>query len=358
MTWGSIFSREPAPLLGLDVSAHSVKLVEFSRRRSGRLVLEHCAMQGLEPGWITDGQIHGFDEVAQAVRKVQQKTGTKTCDVAMALPASAVITQTLVLPAGLSSRELQIQVENEASHYIPFPLDEVCLDFREIGPCAHAPEEVDVLMVASRKDMVSDRQGLAEAAGLRAVVMDVASLASRLAAGRTVEHLAGSEEGPLVALFEVGAQTTGLQVLRSGTVLFERQQPLGGAQLTQMIGQAFGFSLEESEARKRSGDLPPDYRDRVLLPFIDTLTQEMARSLQFFFTSTAFNQVDHILLAGGSAVLPGLGDALTRHTGTVCKVINPFGDVELGPGLAINRTIQEAPAYLTATGLALRRFYR
>lgn len=356
MTWESIFRREPAPLLGLDVSAFSVKLVEFSRRRSGRLVLEHCAMQALEPGWITNGHIEAFDEVVDAIRKVQQKSGSKTSDAAMALPASAVITKTLVLPAGLSSKALQIHVENEASQYIPFPLDEVCLDFREIGPSVQSPGEVQVLMAASRKEMVSDRQGLAEAAGLRAIVVDVASLACRRAAGRTVERLGDGESEPLVALFEVGAQFTSLQILHNDDVLFESQQPLAGAQLTQMIGHAFGLSPEESESRKRSADLPPEYPTLVLLPFVESLAQEMNRALALFFTSTPFNRVDHVLLAGGSAVLPGLDDAVTRHTGTACKVLNPFDDVELGPGLAIHRTVQEAPAYLTATGLALRRF--
>jgi type IV pilus assembly protein PilM len=162
----------------------------------------------------------------------------------------------------------------------------------------------------------------------------------------------------LVALFEVGAQATGLQVIRQDTVLFESQQPLGGHQLTQMIGAAFGLSQEEAESRKRSGDLPPDYQDTVLNPFVERLALEMARSLRIFFTSTAFDRVDHVLLAGGSAVLPGLESAVRRHTGTACQLVNPFHGVELGARLAIHRMVQEAPAYLTATGLALRRFFR
>ncbi|MBW8315209.1 MAG: pilus assembly protein PilM, partial [Hydrogenophaga sp.] len=168
---GSFFSRDPAPLLGIDVSSSSVKLVELSRNRSGDLVLERCAIEPLERGWITDGNIEKFDEVAEAVRRVVRKSGSKTKNVAMALPASAVITKKIVLPGGLSEKELEAQVESEANQYIPFSLDEVSLDFCVVGPSANSVGDAEVLIAASRKEKVSDRQGLAEAAGLKPVIM-------------------------------------------------------------------------------------------------------------------------------------------------------------------------------------------
>ena len=158
---GSLFSRHPAPMLGLDVSSSSVKLVELSRGSSGQFTLERCAMEPLERGWITDGNIEKFDEVAEAVRRAVKKCGTRTKNVAMALPPSAVITKKIVLPGGLSEQELEVQVESEANQYIPFSLDEVSLDFCVIGPSASSAGDVDVLIAASRKDKVQDRTGLA-----------------------------------------------------------------------------------------------------------------------------------------------------------------------------------------------------
>ena len=179
---GSIFSRQPAPLLGLDVSSSSVKLVELGRDQRGELVLERCAIEPLEQGWINDGAIEKFDEVADALRRVVKKSGTRTRQVAMALPPSAVITKKIFLPSGLYDAELEVQVEAEANQYIPFSLDEVSLDFCVIGPSANSSGDVEVMIAASRREKVQDRQGLAEAAGLKPVILDVESYASRLAA--------------------------------------------------------------------------------------------------------------------------------------------------------------------------------
>jgi len=345
-------------LLGIDVSSSSVKLVELSRNRSGELVLERCAIEPLERGWITDGNIEKFDEVAEAVRRVVRKSGSKTKNVAMALPTSAVITKKIVLPGGLTDKELEAQVESEANQYIPFSLDEVSLDFCVIGPSASSVGDVEVLIAASRKEKVSDRQGLAEAAGLKPVVMDVESYASRMAASRVIETLPNQGLDSLVALFEVGALTTSLQVMRNDDVLYERDQAFGGAQLTQLIVRQYGFSADEAEAKKRSGDLPEDYKTAVLGPFIDSMAQEVGRALQFFFTSTPHNRVDHILLAGGSAALPGLTEAVTQQTSFACMVINPFDAMEMGSAVQARKIAREAPSYLTSTGLALRRFHQ
>jgi type IV pilus assembly protein PilM len=355
---GSLFSRESAPLLGIDVSSSSVKLVELGRNRSGDLVLEHCAMEPLERGWISDGNIEKFDEVAEAVRRVVRKSGSKTKNVALALPASAVITKKIMLPVGLSDKELEAQVESEANQYIPFSLDEVSLDFCVIGPSPHSVGDAEVLIAASRKEKVSDRQGMAEAAGLKPVIMDVETYASRMAASRVIETLPHQGVDSLVALFEVGALTTSMQVMRNDDVLYERDQAFGGSQLTQMIVRHYGFATDEAESKKRSGDLPEDYRTAVLAPFLENMAHEVSRALQFFFTSTPHNRVDHILLAGGSAGLPGLVEAVTHHTSFACMVINPFDGMDVASSVQARKIAREAPSYLTATGLALRRFHQ
>lgn len=354
----SLFSREPAPLLGVDVSTSSVKVVELSRNRAGRLVLERCAMEPLERGWISDGNIEKFDEVADALRRVVRKSGSKTKNSAFSLPASAVITKKIVLPSGLSEADLEIQVESEANQYIPFSLDEVSLDFCVMGPSEASQGDVDVLIAASRKEKVIDRMGLAEAAGLKAVIVDIEPYASRMACARLVEQLPGKGKDSIVALFEIGALSTSMQVMCNGDVLYERDQAFGGSQLSQMIASQYGFSMDEAESKKRTGHLPEDYPQAVLRPFTASVGQEMSRALQFFFTSTPHNRVDHILLAGGTAGVKGLTDEITNLTSFACMVANPFDDMDLGPSVRTTKLPREAPSYLTATGLALRRFFQ
>ena len=353
---GSLFNRQQPALLGIDISSSSVKLVELSRDKAGNLVLERCAIEPLERGWITDGNVEKFDEVAEAVRRVVKKSGTRTKHVAMALPASAVITKKIILPGGMSEAELELQVETEANQYIPFSLDEVSLDFCVVGPSATSSGDVEVLIAASRKEKVQDRQGLAEAAGLKPVVVDVESYASRLATSRLIESLPNKGLNTIVALFEVGGSTTSMQVLKNDEVLYERDQAFGGAQLTQLIVRQYGFSPEEAESKKRSGDLPEDYESGVLRPFVDSMAQEIGRALQFFFTSTPHNKVDYVMLAGGSSALPGLTGSVTQQTSFACMVANPFEGMEVGSNVREKKMRREASSYLTSCGLALRRF--
>ena len=186
--------------------------------------------------------------------------------------------------------------------------------------------------------------------------MDVESYASRLATSRLIANLPNKGVGSIVALFELGAITTSMQVIRNDEVLYDRDQAFGGAQWTQLIVRQYGFSLEEAESKKRSGELPDDYESSVLRPFVDSMVQEIARALQFFFTSTPHNKVDYVMLAGGSAALPGLTEAVTRHTTFTCTLVDPFQGMALGDSVRLKKMTREAPSYLTSCGLALRRF--
>ncbi|WP_369796168.1 pilus assembly protein PilM [Aquabacterium sp. NJ1] len=343
-------------MIGLDISSSSVKLVELSQSASGEYILDRFASEPFEKGWIADGQIEKFDEVAEAVRKVVNKSGTRTKHAAMAMPQSAVITKKIMLPAGLREEEMEMQVEAEANQYIPFSLDEVSLDFCVVGPSPTSAGDVEVLIAASRKDRVQDRQGLAEAAGLKPAILDIESYASRLAMQRLIAALPGEGKDALVALFEIGAENTSLKVLRDDELLYDRDQAFGGAQLSQLISRQYGFSFEEAEQKKLSGDLPEDFQSTILGPFVDSLSQEIGRALQYFFTSTPHHKVHYVMLAGGTATLPGLKDRVTELTGFASMVVNPFEGMKLGSAVRESKLRREAPAYLTACGLAMRRF--
>lgn len=352
----SLLGQKQPPMIGLDVSSSSAKLVELQMSPDGVYTLERYASEPFGKGWVTDGQIEKLDEVVGAVKKVVAKSGTRARHVAMAMPQSAVITKKIVLPAGLTEDQLEVQVESEANQYIPFSLDEVSLDFCVLGPSASSLGDIDVMIAASRKDRVQDRQGLAEAAGLNAAILDIESHASRLAVSRVIAGLPKHGKDTLVALFEIGAESAGLKVLRDDELLYERDQAFGGSQLTQLISRQYGFSFEEAEQKKLSGDLPEDFGSAILAPFVDGAAQEIGRALQYFFTSTPHHKVRHVMLSGGTASLAGLKERVARLTGFHCIVVNPFVDMKLGSSIRESKLNREASSYLTACGLAMRRF--
>jgi type IV pilus assembly protein PilM len=145
-------------------------------------------------------------------------------------------------------------------------------------------------------------------------------------------------------------------VLQNGETIYEREQPFGGIQLTQDIVRAYGLSFEEAEARKKAGDLPDNYAGDLLAPFLENAALEVTRAIQFFFTSTPYTRIDQIYLAGGCALVPGLLDIIASRTKIESAVISPFKGMQLGPSVREQQLRNEAPAYLVACGLALRRF--
>jgi len=282
--------------------------------------------------------------------------GTNIKGLALALPSAAVITKKIVVPAGQMENELELQVETEANQYIPFALDEVNLDFQVIGPAPNSPDDVEVLIAASRKEKIEDRVAAAESAGLKAMVVDIESFAIQTAFELIERALPDNGKDQNIAIVDVGTTMMNLNVLRNGQSIYMREQPFGGNTLTQEIQRAFGMSPEEAEAAKRTGGLPDNYDVEVLAPFMDTLGLEVARALQFFFTSTQFNQVNHILLAGGCAAIPGIDEVVTRRTSVSSMVANPFANMALSSKIRPKNLATDAPSLMVACGLAMRRF--
>jgi type IV pilus assembly protein PilM len=350
------FSSKSPPLIGLDIGSSSVKIVELSQAIGGGLRLERYAIEPLPRGAVVDGNIDKIEVVAEAVKRAWRRAGCKIKSVSMALPASAVITKRIALPANLREEELEMQVESEANQYIPFALDEVSLDFQVLGPIPNAPDDVEVLIAASRKEKVEDRMAVAQAAGLKPIVVDVESYAMRSALERLIGQLPNGGEGLVIAVFYVGANTTSVTVMHDGEAIYEREQPFGGQQLTGDIARTYGIPAEEAELKKRSGDLPANYENEVLRPFIDAAATEITRALQFFFTSTPYTRVDQIMLSGGSAVLAGLPEALMERAQVPTSVISPFKGMEISSGVRDKQLRLDAPALLTPCGLAMRRF--
>ncbi len=340
----------------MDISSSSIKMVELVDAGKGAVRVEHYCIEPLAKDAVVDGNVANLEAVTDAVQRAWKRLGTRTKNVALALPAAAVITKKIVVAAGLREQELELQVETEANQYIPFALEEVNLDFQVVGPAPSSPEEVEVLIAASRKEKVEDRVAVAEAAGLKALVMDVDSYAVQTSFDLIKKQFQDDGKDQNVALVDIGANVTNITVLRNDQVVYTREQAFGGAQLTQDIMRQYGMSLEEAEQMKRAGGLPENYEAEVLRPFMESAALEIQRAMQFFFTSTPYNSVDHILLTGGSAVIPGLDEIVSTRTQVNTVIANPFSSMAISPRIQLKRLVTDAPSLMVACGLALRRF--
>ena len=351
-----LFTPKAPPLFGLDISSSSVKMLEIVDAGKGGFRVERYAIEPLARDAVVDGNINNLEALIDAVKRGYKRLGTRTRHVAMAVPTGAVITKKIVVNAALRESELEIQVETEANQYIPFALEEVNLDFQSIGPSPTSPDEQEVMIAATRKEKVEDRVAVAESAGLKPLVMDVESFAQQTALSIVVQSLPEAGKDKNIAIVDVGANVMNVSVLRNDQSVYTREQAFGGNQLTTDIVSRYGMSPEEAENAKRSGGLPDDFETEVLRPFMDNLSMEVQRALQFFFTSTSYNQVDHILLAGGSAVIPGLDEVVHTRTHVPAMVANPFAAMQTSPRVQLKRLMQDAPSLIVACGLAMRRF--
>jgi type IV pilus assembly protein PilM len=351
-----IFKPKAPPLFGLDISSSSVKMLEIVDAGKGAYRVERYAIEALPREAVVDGNINNLEAVTESVKRAHKRLGSRTKYVAMAVPSGAVITKKIQVAGTLREDELEVQVEGEANQYIPFALEEVNLDFQILGPAPNSPEEQEVLIAATRKEKVEDRVAVAESAGLKALVMDVESFAQQAALGLVVQSLPGGGKDMNVAVVDVGANVMNVSVLRNDQSVYTREQAFGGNQLTQDIISRYGMSPEEAENAKRSGGLPDDFEAEVLRPFMENLSMEVQRALQFFFTSTAYHSVDHILLAGGSAVIPGLEEVVNTRAQVPTSVANPFAAMQTSPRIQLKRLIADAPSLIVACGLAMRRF--
>ncbi len=354
--FATLLGRKNPPLIGLDISAFDIKLVELSAGSSKDYRLERYASEPLPKGAVQDGSIENIEQVAETIRKLLKRSNCSVKNVAVAMPASTVITKKIMLPGHLSEQALEVQVESEASQYIPFAMDEVALDFCVIGPAAGSGEDVEVMLAASRKEKVEDRVAVVEAAGLQAKVMDVESYAARATVSRLVDMQANNGRDQIYAVFQIGAKRTYIFIMLNGDVIYEREQQFGGGQLTQDIVRNYGMSQDEAELKKKIGDLPETYEMELLEPFLESAALEVTRAIQFFFTSTPYTRVDQIFLAGGCSVIPGLVEIIAERTKISTAVISPFKSMELAPSVNEKVLRADAPAYIVACGLALRRF--
>lgn len=352
----SIFGSKTRSLVGIDISSSAIKMVELAGSEKDGYRVERYVIEVLPKDAVSDGNIANLDLVAESIKRAWKRMSTSTKAAALALPTAAVITKKIILPAGQRDDLLELQVESEASQYIPFALEEVNLDFQVLGPLASSPDDIEVLIAASRKEKVEDRVAVVEAAGLKPVVMDVESYAMLAAFELIEKQLPEGAKNKIIALLDVGANAMNLTVFRNNEPLYVREQVFGGNQLTQDIARHYGMSFEEAEVAKRNNSLPDKFETELLRPYVENMALEVSRSLQFFFTSTAFSQVDLIVLAGGCAVILGADEVVASRTQISTIIANPFANMAISSRIMGKNLLADAPLLMVACGLALRRF--
>ncbi len=344
------------PMLGLDISTSSVKVIELSQTKAGYRV-DHYAAEPTPQDAITDKNIVDVDATGDAVRKAVKRAGSRTKEAVVAIGGAAVITKIIALPASLAGRELEEQVELQAEQYIPFPLEEVSYDFEVQGPSETDPDMVDILIAATRTENVEHRQAVLEAAGLTARVVDIESYALENACGLLTHQMPDQGLDKTIAVVDFGATTTTFSILHDRKVAYTRDQAFGGRQLTDEIMRTYGLSYEEAGKAKKEGGLPGNFEADVLEPFIDDMAQQINRSLQFFLSSTSeHDQLDQVIVCGGCAAIPGVDERIQERLEIPTVIGNPFGEMKLSSRARAQNVEKDAPALMIACGLALRSF--
>lgn len=343
-------------LVGLDISSSAVKLLELAQR-GDRYLVEAYAVEPLPIDAINDKQIAQPEVVAEAIKRAMQRAGTSTKNVAVAVAGSSVITKIIQMSAALSESDMEEQIKAEADQYIPYPIEDVNLDFQILGVSDKDAGSVDVLLAACRREQVDQRVSVAELAGLKPVVVDIEAYALESACQFLSHQMPADGVNKTVAVVDMGASTTSVLVLHNKETVYTRDQAFGGKQLTEDIMRHYGMSYEDAGKAKRTGNLPEGYESEVLAHFLSDMAQQIDRSFQFFFSASAsHSQIDQIILAGGCAHIPGVDRAIQDRLQIPTAIARPFAQMSVSSRARPAVLAKDEAALLIACGLAWRTF--
>ncbi|MEH6576014.1 MAG: type IV pilus assembly protein PilM [Amphritea sp.] len=350
----SFLRKQEKGWVGIDIGSSSVKLVALSKR-GDTLSLDSYAIVSLPSTAVIDGGIQDVAQVSEAIERGLNICGGTLSNAITAVPSSAVITKTVELSSAFTEYELEDQVKLEADRFIPYPLDEVAIDFEITGPAASNPAELnEILLVACRGDDVERREDSINGAGLKCEVVDV----DRFSIERVYSSLLSDTVATdfLVGLVDIGAATLTLNVFKNGQIVYNREQAFGGNDLSNIIHQQSGMTIAEAEQQLRTGELPETIQQSLVMPFRSTVAQQVSRALQFFYSSGPHNELGKLYLLGGTATINGLADQLAAEVGVSTETANPFTGMAIDAKINAARLERDAPTLVKACGLALRSF--
>jgi len=349
-----LFGNKKAPVVGLDIGSSYVRALQLSESGSGYRI-EHFAMEPLREGVVVDKTVQDIEAISSAIDRAIKNSGTRCKACAIAVSGPAVFTKTIALPSNLAEADVESQIQIEANQYVPYPLDEVSLDFDVLGPSSRNPDLIDILLAASKSENVESRQDALEAAGLVAKVVDVEAfaIANAFELIRERDHLSKNEA---VGIFDIGRDLTTLLVLRGGRVIYNREHPFGGHQLLEETMRRYEMSPEQASFFERAEEGPEDFEAEVLEPFQLNIVHQISRALQFFASSNDYSPISTIYLAGGTASLKGLAAMVQQELGLTTRVADPVSGMDVAPSVAVSALKRNTPNLMVAMGLALRGF--
>lgn len=348
--------RSKAPvLLGVDISSTSVKVLELSQTASNYCV-ESYSVAPLLPGIVVEKVIKDPHALAESIRKVVKASRTGLKAAAVAVPDSSVITKVVQMDKDLTDDDVEVQIGIEADKHIPYPLDEVRMDFDVLSASANNADTNDVLLVATKVENVEDRATSLEEAGLTPKVIDVESYTMERACKLIANDLPNKGVDEAIAVVDIGSIMTSLTVLYNLSTVFTREEVFGGEQLTKAIQRHYGLTYAEAGLAKKEGGLPDDYESEVLTPFKESAVLQVRRSLQFFFSASQHNQISQIVLAGGTVMIPGMCEMIEEQIGIPTMIANPFAHMEVASKVNTQALTKDAASLMICCGLAVRSF--
>lgn len=345
------FLKKKKEVVGIDIGSSSVKLVQIKEQK-GQFQLLNAGIIPLPPEAIVDNALMDSASIVAAVKNLVSSLGVKVKDAACSISGNSVIIRKISLPA-MPPEELEDQISWEAEQYIPFDIKDVNMDFQILSPDSIDPSKMNVLLVASKKDIISDYVDVFNEAGLTLSVIDVDSFAVQNAF--EINHDFGP--GEVLALINIGASVMNINVIKDGATLFTRDVQMGGNLYTEEIQKQLGVSSTESESMKM---LAREAGNAALMDVLgkvnDTITQEIRRSLDFYNSTANEDRINRIFLSGGCAKMHNLMDAISSRLSLPVEMINPFARLKYNEKDFDPEYLQEiAPLMAVTVGLAIRR---
>ncbi|MFT6914024.1 MAG: type IV pilus assembly protein PilM [Motiliproteus sp.] len=349
----SLFRSGSKSLLGVDIGTSYIKLLGLSKR-AGNIHVECYSVVHLPEGAVIDNNVQDVPVVAEALEMGLRLANTRLKRAITSVPTSAVIVKPLEFSKSFSEDELEDQIKVEADQFIPYPLDEVAIDFQIQDESKSSPGLNDVLLVACRQDSIQSREDSINGAGMICDVIDVDTYAIE----RLFPVLAEIHDllGKTLGLVDIGANSMTLYVLVKGEVIYSREQAFGGNDLTHSLTQASDMSADEVERAKQTNALADNLIDDYINPFKLTTAQQISRSIQFYYSSGNHGEIETLLLMGGIAALPGIDAVVSRELGIKTAVADPFGAMTIDARINRHKFDPQAPSLVLACGLALRSF--
>lgn len=347
-----LLKRPEIALAGIDIGTHVIKCVVLSKKDEN-LRLDAFISDNVPPDVVVDREIQDIEQISKVLNRIRKKLPKKVKNASIAVSGSTVFSKIIQMDKGLTDIELEQQIEIEADSLIPYPLDEVFIDFEVIGENALNNKKDDVILSAARKQIVNGRVDALSEGGFTASVVDIEGFAL----GRAVhESLSEEDKDKTIACIDIGANQTLFSVLHQGEVVFSNDQVFGVNQLLQSACNVYGLTPKEAATKLKDDDWPENFENEVLLPYQMNLVQQIKRMLQMYITSSNYDSFDLVMLSGDGSNQSGFVEMVQESISSEVASANPFKDIQLAGDIEQELVNTSGPQFMVAFGLALRRF--